>query len=505
MTNTEGGTDPEEFRTAAVRIAPTRRAGLDGLTMGAPSATATSTTDHAARVLLDGSVLQQHRGRNARTSAHDSTPSVEQQARIDKLKAELAKVREKVNDSTDLAAAQAGWEKTAADAEKAGRARPATFISSAGATLTKLPDKSILAGGRTAWRCLHHHRADQPQGITAVRLEALPDPSLPARPRARRQRELHPQRLVPRNPSGSTEPARGRYVRIELPGHERSCRSPRCRSSAAGEHRSRARPPNPASTSAAAGACHRRQHRANSSKPIPPRTPPRKPIPVGSGPRQEAELTKITLWNRTTATFNRGSAISGSWCSTRSGRRCGTISSPRRPAQRPLDPNGPSKVRLQNATDTYHQTDGSGWPPRRPSTPTPVRARGGPSRRSSASRTRRSSKRPGRRRRGRRDADLHARSHDASHASAACAFRSRAAAPRAGNSTAISDALALAEDQRSPQQKAEVLAYVKSVAPQFSPCAIGGPDRAGNGRDQPSTTMVMRELPPRSGANRTSS
>jgi formylglycine-generating enzyme required for sulfatase activity len=59
--------------------------------------------------------------------------------------------------------------------------RPAELTSQGGATLTRLDDNSILAGGTNPDRDVYSliAKTDQEQ-ITAIRLEALPDPSLPA-------------------------------------------------------------------------------------------------------------------------------------------------------------------------------------------------------------------------------------------------------------------------------------------------------------------------------------
>jgi tetratricopeptide (TPR) repeat protein len=58
--------------------------------------------------------------------------------------------------------------------------RPAVMTSAAGATLTRLPDGSVLAGGLDpAVDTYTVEAVTTLAGITALRLEALPDPSLP--------------------------------------------------------------------------------------------------------------------------------------------------------------------------------------------------------------------------------------------------------------------------------------------------------------------------------------
>jgi hypothetical protein len=59
---------------------------------------------------------------------------------------------------------------------------PATFKSKGGATLTKQPDGSILAGGKNPFPETYTVTANTNlTGITAIRLEVLADPSLPAK------------------------------------------------------------------------------------------------------------------------------------------------------------------------------------------------------------------------------------------------------------------------------------------------------------------------------------
>jgi hypothetical protein len=60
--------------------------------------------------------------------------------------------------------------------------QPATVTSAAGATLTQLPDGSVLASGLNPAAETYTVESVAPlSGITALRLEALPDPSLPHR------------------------------------------------------------------------------------------------------------------------------------------------------------------------------------------------------------------------------------------------------------------------------------------------------------------------------------
>ena len=75
--------------------------------------------------------------------------------------------------------------------------QPDVMTSAAGATLTRLPDGSVLAGGRNpAVDTYTVEAVTGLAGITGLRLEAIPDPSLPHHGpgRDRDQRQLPPGR-----------------------------------------------------------------------------------------------------------------------------------------------------------------------------------------------------------------------------------------------------------------------------------------------------------------------
>ncbi|PYM09738.1 MAG: hypothetical protein DME18_17515, partial [Verrucomicrobia bacterium] len=93
-----------------------------------------------------------------------------------------------------------------------------------GATLSKLSDNSILAAGNSPERDTYTVKARTPlTNITAVRLELLPDESLPKRGPGRGLESgkavLTELQLAVRSPK--TEPPRARFIRIELPGAQR--------------------------------------------------------------------------------------------------------------------------------------------------------------------------------------------------------------------------------------------------------------------------------------------
>ncbi len=109
-------------------------------------------------------------------------PNAEQSVRLKQFDAELAAVRHTLDTQTPaLDAAQAEWEKTAVHQTSDWKLlRPASAKASSGATLKILDDDSLLAGGKAPNDETYTIVADAAQpGITAIRLEALADPSLP--------------------------------------------------------------------------------------------------------------------------------------------------------------------------------------------------------------------------------------------------------------------------------------------------------------------------------------
>jgi hypothetical protein len=90
---------------------------------------------------------------------------------------------------------------------------PVQFTSEGGATLTKLPDRSILASGKVAPADTYTITAyTDREGINAIRLEVLPDPSLPGQGPGRHASSgnfvLSELRLLaaPRSDPSKTEP-----------------------------------------------------------------------------------------------------------------------------------------------------------------------------------------------------------------------------------------------------------------------------------------------------------
>jgi hypothetical protein len=105
-------------------------------------------------------------------------PNDEQRQRLSELDQRLAQARQVLDQSSpNLIEAQQRWE---ARQSQWQLLTPSRFESTAGATLTLLEDGSLLAGGQSPDKDITHVWFDTfPDGVTALRLEVLPDPSLP--------------------------------------------------------------------------------------------------------------------------------------------------------------------------------------------------------------------------------------------------------------------------------------------------------------------------------------
>lgn len=105
-------------------------------------------------------------------------PNAEQEAALSKLDQEIADVKKVLETSTpELAAAQAAWEKSQVVWTTL---KPESLTSAEGVKLTLKDDGSILASGKNPATDTYTVTVkNPPKGITAFRLEVLPDDSLP--------------------------------------------------------------------------------------------------------------------------------------------------------------------------------------------------------------------------------------------------------------------------------------------------------------------------------------
>jgi hypothetical protein len=109
-------------------------------------------------------------------------PTPEQKKRSTEIRQTIDHLQSVLDTQTpELAAAEKSWEPTVTAAEKDWRAiRPGRMESAGGATLTLLPDASVLASGTNPQSDTYTVEAPADGSpISAVRLEVLPDASLP--------------------------------------------------------------------------------------------------------------------------------------------------------------------------------------------------------------------------------------------------------------------------------------------------------------------------------------
>jgi mono/diheme cytochrome c family protein len=226
MTNTEGGTDDEEFRVAAVkdRVNTTGQVFL-GLTFGCAQC-------HSHK--FDPISQAEYYGffdffnQTADTDRPDdaplrATPTAEQARAFDDLTARIdALVAERDDPERDVAPALARWEE--ARAARAARWRPLAPLvatSSGGATLTVAGDASIQAAGASPETDVYTLRFAPPGRVKGLRLEVLPDREQPAGGpgRAPGNGNIVLNDVELRVPGGP--PVAARSARIDLPGARR--------------------------------------------------------------------------------------------------------------------------------------------------------------------------------------------------------------------------------------------------------------------------------------------
>jgi hypothetical protein len=110
-------------------------------------------------------------------------PTETQTAELTRLDGELAEVRSKLNTTTpELAAAEAAWQQAVAPAIEWAVLRPQASTSATGATLTPSEDGSIFATGGDDKAAVETYTLVIPgplTDVTALKIEALPDDSLP--------------------------------------------------------------------------------------------------------------------------------------------------------------------------------------------------------------------------------------------------------------------------------------------------------------------------------------
>ena len=187
MTHDEGGTDTEQFRIAAVkdRINTTVQVWM-GLTMGCANCHSHKydPITHQDYYQFLGLFNQTEDNDLSDDSPTLPSPSPEQKQRVQAIEDDLKQLREQFGKplSPEQAAAQQAWEAKLAGQMVWHPLRPETAKSEQGATLTVSADGAVLVSGLHAETDVFTLVAPVSlplKKITAIRLDALTDPSLP--------------------------------------------------------------------------------------------------------------------------------------------------------------------------------------------------------------------------------------------------------------------------------------------------------------------------------------
>lgn len=229
MTNTEGGTDDEEWRVAAVkdRANVTAQAWM-GLTMGCAECHTHKYDPITQREYYSFyAFFDQTEDADLPSDAPTMpVPTAEQERAMAEIRGRIAKVRAEMEDPAPLAAKQAEWEEGVTSG--GGRwtvLRPGSVKSSSGASLAIRDDGSVLASGARGATDVYTVTAEtELAGITAFRVEALPDESLPHNGPGWGDdgNFVLTDFRVGVQPAGEVGgKTRGRYVRVELKGEKR--------------------------------------------------------------------------------------------------------------------------------------------------------------------------------------------------------------------------------------------------------------------------------------------
>lgn len=226
MTNTEGGTDDEEYRVAAVKDrADTTAQVWMGLTIGCAKChnhkfDPISQAEYYSFFAIFNQTADNDQPDESPTIA---APTTEIDSQIKQINDQIAGLRKKLDETTpELAAEQEKWE-AGLRVQLQWTALDLLEMNSEGkATFKKLDDGSILASGENPANDTYTITArTNLTGITAFRLEAIPDESLPGKGSGRAADGNFVLSRISVTAEDAERPnaaPMGRFVRIELPG-----------------------------------------------------------------------------------------------------------------------------------------------------------------------------------------------------------------------------------------------------------------------------------------------
>ncbi len=226
MTNNEGGTNDEEYRNVAIvdRVNTTMAVWM-GTTMACAQC-----HNHKYDPVTQEEYFRLYAVLNNTADADrgDESPVLplyteEQKRQRAEWQSEIARLEKVLQTSTPaLASAQAEWEKTFTRDLAWDIAVPIAVKSKAGALVAKETSGVVrfARGGKTD---IYTLEIPVPPGetVAALRLETLPDETLPQKTVGHADGNFVLSRVVATVAPSDNVPVRGRYVRIELPGKEK--------------------------------------------------------------------------------------------------------------------------------------------------------------------------------------------------------------------------------------------------------------------------------------------
>ena len=223
MTNTEGGTDDEEFRIAAVkdRIDTTVQVWM-GLTFGCAQCHThkydpISHRDYYSMFAFFNQTADNDQPNEAPTIASPTAAIKEQMAGID---AKVVELKTQLNTSTpELIAAQTNWEAGLKPQGQWHVLQPAELASENGTILQPQADGTVLASGPApATEAYTLTSKTNLQNLTGLRLEVLPHESLKGAVGRAADGNFVLSRISITAQDTASSAKRGRYVRVEIPG-----------------------------------------------------------------------------------------------------------------------------------------------------------------------------------------------------------------------------------------------------------------------------------------------
>jgi hypothetical protein len=227
MANDEGGTDDEEFRVAAIkdRIETTMQVWM-GLTMGCAKCHShkfdpiTQREYYQAYALFD----QTEDADRGDESPLVPTPTVRDRQLLADRHAQIAAIQAQLeNPPSNMDAELAAWEQTVRQQSAGWTPLELSATASDGVTFETLPDRSLRAATANPDRSTYHVEATSAApSITALRLEALPDDSLPQSGPGRAAGNFVLSELQVNAAPLASQPVSGRFVRIEILGPKKT-------------------------------------------------------------------------------------------------------------------------------------------------------------------------------------------------------------------------------------------------------------------------------------------